>query len=600
MKRSVKFSALILLLGAVWAVSACRLGSLTGSLEKLAGGEPGQTGATQPAGAATLPVEVTPDLVEMPPVTPQPTPVFQPVSKSAPDCAYGGELASIEAVDRLTVRFRLCRPEVAFLSKIAYPAFGILPAEFLEETGGGGKGSRLLEAPVGTGPYRVERWEAGEQLRFSAFEDYWAGRARTAELVFRWDLDDSQRLLELQIGTVQAIDNPNAQDLKVIRDDPELVLIERSPLSVAYLGMNNAYPPFDNQIVRQAISLALDRAALVADSFPPGFTLAEYFTPCAIPLGCLGEKWPAYDPALARQLLDQAGYPSGFQTQIAYRNVVRSYLPEPYLVAEQIRAQLRQNVNINASLVPIDSPEFLQAVDEGRLPGLFLMGWGADYADVSNFLDTHFGAQATRLFGKPFPDIQQALEQGRSTAVEAERSPYYEAANNAIREHVPMVPLAFGGWQSPQSLSMAVSRSVQNAQTNPFSLERFAEMTVSGQETLVWMQSNEPLSLYCADETDSDSLRACAQVIEPLYRFQAGGAGVEPALAESCTPNPELTEWTCKLRDQVRFHDGTLLDANDVVRSFDVQWDAGDPLHKGRLGDFAYFKELWGAFLNAR
>ena len=114
------------------------------------------------------------------------------------------------------------------------------------------------------------------------------------------------------------------------------------------------------------------------------------------------------------------------------------------------------------------------------------------------------------------------------------------------------------------------------------------------------MQSLEPLSLYCADETDSDSLRACAQVIEPLYRFARGGANLEPALAESCTPNAELTEWTCKLRDGVQFHDGSLLDAADVVRSFSVQWDAADGLHKGRTGEFAYFKELWGAFLNAR
>jgi len=598
MKRSVKFNALILMLCAVWMISACQLTSLSGWLGS--SGSPTQTGANQPAEAPTPEDKATAKQTEAASVTPQPTVVFQPISKSASDCTYGGQFASIEAVDRLTVRFRLCQPEVAFLSKIAYPAFGILPAEFIESTEGGGKGSRLLEAPVGTGPYRVERWEPGEELVFTAFERYWGAKAENTELIFRWELDAAQRLLELQAGTVQAIDNPHPQDLDAIQGNPDLILVERLPLSVAYLGMNNAYPPFDNQIVRQAISLALDRAALLQAAFPPGFLLAEYFTPCAIPLGCVGEEWHGYDPARARQLLAEAGFPSGLQTQIAYRNVVRSYMPQPARVAEQIRVQLRQNLQINASLIPIDSPEFLQAVDEGRLPGLFLLGWGADYADVTNFLDTHFDSQTTRLFGKPFPDIQSALEMGRSSAAEAERRPYYEIANNAIREHAPIVPLAHGGWVDHQALSIAVNRSVQDAFASPFSLERFSEMSVDGQDTLVWMQSLEPLSLYCADETDGDSLRACAQVIEPLYRFVRGAANLEPALAESCTPNAELTEWTCKLRDQVQFHDGSLLDANDVVRSFSAQWDAADELHKGRTGEFAYFKELWGAFLNTR
>ena len=227
MKRSVKFNALTLLLGAAWLMSACQLTSLSGGLGS--GNAPAPTSATQAVEPPTPEIEATKAQTESAPVTPEPTAIFQPISKSAPDCEYGGQFAAIEAVDRLTVRFRLCQPEVAFLSKIAYPAFGILPAEFLEAAGGGGKGSRLLEAPVGTGPYRVARWDPGEELVFSAFEGYWGEKARIGELVFRWELDASQRLLELQAGTVQAIDNPSSGDLDAIQSSPDLALIERSP-----------------------------------------------------------------------------------------------------------------------------------------------------------------------------------------------------------------------------------------------------------------------------------------------------------------------------------------------------------------------------------
>jgi ABC-type transport system substrate-binding protein len=346
--------------------------------------------------------------------------------------------------------------------------------------------------------------------------------------------------------------------------------------------------------------MAIDRQAIIDNYFPPGFQLASFFTPCVIPNGCVGEAWYEYNPQKAKELLAEAGYPDGFQTQISFRDVVRGYLPAPAQIAEQIQSQLQKNLNITSRLVPIDSPEFLQAADEGRLPGLFLLGWGADYPDVSNFLDTHFGKDATRLFGNPFLDIQNALELGSSVPGEMARRPFYENANNAIRQHIPMIPLAHGGWITPESLSVAFSKSVQGAHANPFSLERFSEMSVNGQDSLVWMQSLEPLSLYCADETDTDSLRACAQVIEPLYRFEAGGTRVEPALAESCQANTEMTEWTCKLRSGVRFQDGSIMDANDAVMSFLVQWDAAHPFHKGRTGEFAYFEELFGAFLNGK
>ena len=418
-------------------------------------------------------------------------------------------------------------------------------------------------------------------------------------MIFRWNLDDSQRLLELQTGTVDGIDEPNPQDFDAIKADPSLNWVSRAPLSVAFIGMNNTYPPFDNQLVRQAISMALDRQAILETLFPIGFQRADFFTPCVIPNGCVGEPWYEFDPVKARELLAEAGIPEGFETQISYRSVVRGYLPEPAQVAELIRVQLQRNLNISAKLMAIDSPQFLQAAEDGLLPGLFLMGWGADYPDVTNFLDTHFGTQATKMLGNPFDDILVPLSQGNSVAGDEERRPYYETANNAIRQHLPLIPLTHGAWVQPNSLALAFSQKVKSAYTDPFGFERFVEFALNGGSAMTFMQRYEPLSLYCADETDVGSLRACSQVIEPLYRFQTGSSKVEPALAEFCEPNPELTSWTCTLRQGVSFHDGSILDANDVAVSIIAQWDAADPLHKGRTGSFAYFKSFWGKFLNA-
>jgi ABC-type transport system substrate-binding protein len=124
-------------------------------------------------------------------------------------------------------------------------------------------------------------------------------------------------------------------------------------------------------------------------------------------------------------------------------------------------------------------------------------------------------------------------------------------------------------------------------------------MDPGGRDTMVWMQNAEPISLYCADETDGESLRACEQTIEPLLAYEVGGTDVEPSLATSCDPNEDLTVWTCHLREGVQFSDGSALDANDVVMSWGIVWDAAHPLHLGNTGQFQYFSTLWGNLLNA-
>ncbi len=120
-------------------------------------------------------------------------------------------------------------------------------------------------------------------------------------------------------------------------------------------------------------------------------------------------------------------------------------------------------------------------------------------------------------------------------------------------------------------------------------------MDPGGRSQFVWMQNAYPLSLYCADETDGETLRVCEQINEPLYEYETGGTAAQPALATACTPNDDATVWTCALRSGVTFHDGAHFDANDVVLSFAVQWDAAHPLHIGRTGSFEYWGADWAA-----
>ena len=154
------------------------------------------------------------------------------------------------------------------------------------------------------------------------------------------------------------------------------------------------------------------------------------------------------------------------------------------------------------------------------------------------------------------------------------------------------MPIAHGG------SGAAYRADVIGGQASPLTNEVFYVMQPGDRTTFVWMQGAEPISLYCADETDGESLRACEQVVEALLSYEINGTAVQPGLATACTPNADLTVYTCNLRQGVKFHDGSSLDANDVVVSWAVMWDAAHPLHTGNTGVFEYWALLWNSLLN--
>lgn len=503
-------------------------------------------------------------------------------------CDYGGKIGSIAAVDTLTVEFTLCRPDPAFLAKIAFEPFSIQPSEYFEATGGAGD---ILEAPVGTGPYMLESWNRGDSIVYTRFDDYWGEPAIAETAVLRWATEPAARLLELQSGNVNVITAVGPSDYETISGDPNLQLIQVANPNSFYLGMTNTFEPFNNVDVRRAVAMGIDRERLVDNFYPEGSEVASHFTPCSIPNGCEGDEWWEFDATAAREMLSAAGFPDGFETRIYYRDVSRGYLPEPGLVAQDLQAQLAENLGITAEIVVMESGEFIAESSAGNLDGFYLLGWGADYPHITNFLDYHF-SENNPQFGDTHPEIYENLLEGSSIADLEEAAPIYEEANNAIRDLVPMVPIAHG------ATADAAQASVGNMYTPPFGATNFALLDPGG-DTLVYMQNAEPISLYCADETDGESLRACSQVLEPLFRYETDSGDVEPALATECTANDDLTVWTCTLREGVTFHDGSEFDANDVVTSWAVGLDAANPYHVGNTGVFEYYSYLWDGLMNA-
>ena len=529
------------------------------------------------------PVEEAP--VEEAPV--EEAPVEEPVAEyelmklEAPDCEYGGNWKSIESLDELTVKFTLCGSDPAFLPKIAVPAFPIMDRDYILETGG--DAAVINDNPIGTGPYVVEEWVRGDHITYVPNPNYWGPEVKNEKFILKWNQEAAARLLDLQSGNVDGITNVATDDYPTVQADSNLVLYPRTFNNFLYLALNNQKPPFDNETVRQAFAIAIDKERIVSNFYPAGASAATQFVPPGVVPGFNpAYSSPAYDPEKAVEMLQSVGFDFSQEIVLSYAERTRPYFPQPTKIAQDVQAQFAE-IGLNVKLELEEWASYLPSVRAGEKM-MYFLGWSEDFPDATNWYDV-FLMGTTAANGEPWPDIMEEITKAARLSDPAERQAHYDIVNQLIDQHVPYITIANG------ATSLAFKKDVENVIVGPYN-ENYMEMvTPSGQ--LVYSQDGEPVSLDCADETDGSSFLACQQIFDTLYDFEWGTANAKPALAE-CVGNEDATEWTCTLRAGVLFSNGAKLDANDVVTTFLRMWDVTNEFRIGNTGVFTYWKDFFG------
>ncbi|MGH7389206.1 MAG: ABC transporter substrate-binding protein [Candidatus Rokuibacteriota bacterium] len=345
-------------------------------------------------------------------------------------------VAGITALDRYTVQVALDEAPVPFVSLLAVGHAKIVPREVVERDSDG-----FGVRPVGTGPFKFERWERGREIVLAANADYFDGAPRLARVVYRVFPGDRWEVMHEEFRRGALEDSPiPTQNYRAIIGRSDQIYVKRPMISLRFYGFNTRTKPLDDRRVRQAIVHAVDRNEVIHDVLLGRFTLARGI----LPPGTLGfnpsvRSYP-YDLDRARALLAQAGYPGG-------RGLPPLVIWSSVRLEQLLREHERMKVSLEAAGIPVefryltDWPAYSKMLADGKLP-CFLYAWYADVPDPDNFLSKLFHSRSPRnFFGYANPIVDDMLVAARNEHDMSRRVDLYRRAEQLILDDAPILPI---------------------------------------------------------------------------------------------------------------------------------------------------------------
>jgi dipeptide transport system substrate-binding protein len=183
------------------------------------------------------------------------------------DMGFKDDLVSVEKVDPLTVRMTFKNPNVTMLANLAMDFASIHSAEYAAMLDKAGKKEQLDQLPVGTGAFSFVTYQKDAVIRFKANAAYWGEKAMVDDLVYAITPDPTARYSKMKAGECHFVIAPRPADLPEMQKDASLRVINQPGLNIAYWAFNTQKPPFDKKEVRQAMSMAIDKAAIIKDVY---------------------------------------------------------------------------------------------------------------------------------------------------------------------------------------------------------------------------------------------------------------------------------------------------------------------------------------------
>ncbi|MGP9802263.1 ABC transporter substrate-binding protein [Rheinheimera sp. NSM] len=363
-----------------------------------------------------------------------------------------------------SVRFELSRPDSSFLSNLATDFAAILSAEYAEQLVAANTLSRMDSHPIGTGPFRFKEYQKDVLIRYYRHKNYWREPAKPDQLVFDIVPNNARRMAKLFTHECDVVAFPRVAELKLISQRPDVDVQESTSMNVGFWAFNTRKAPFDNTKVRQALAYAINRDAILQAVYFGHATAANSVLPPTSWAYNPDLPVQQYNPAIAKALLAEAGYPNGFSMDIWAMPVQRLYNPNALKMAELMQADLAQ-IGVRASIVSYEWNSFRRKLSDNEHDSV-LIGWSADNADPDNFFRPLLSCSAadtgTNRANWCDENFDRLISQALLTADQKQRRSYYMAAQQYLAEQVPLLSIAHS------QRFQAISSDIKGVQINPY------------------------------------------------------------------------------------------------------------------------------------
>ncbi|MET0185633.1 MAG: glutathione ABC transporter substrate-binding protein GsiB [Achromobacter sp.] len=364
-------------------------------------------------------------------------------------------VAKTEVVDANTIRITLKEPFSAFINALAHPAAMMISPAALKQYG-----KEIGFHPVGTGPFKFVEWKPAEYMKVEKFDGYWKkGYPKVDTITFRTVTDNNTRAAVVQTGEAHfAFPVPFEQAAALAKND-KLDVVDKKSIMTRYMSMNVMQKPFDDVKVRQAINYAINKQALAKVAFSGYASPAEGVVPQGVDFAYKMNPWE-YNPAKARELLKEAGYPNGFESTLwsAYNDGTS------VKVVQFLQQQLAQ-VGIKVSVEVLESGQRVQRVQQVQKPEdakvrMYYAGWSSSTGEAD------WGLRPL-LSGTAFPPVLNNISYYKNDQVDAnimkalattdrgEKEKLYKEAQEIIYKEAPWAFLVTQNNVSVQSKNLS-------------------------------------------------------------------------------------------------------------------------------------------------
>lgn len=372
------------------------------------------------------------------------------------------ELEGIKIIDDLTFEVGFTKPDVLFP---IYP-FLIMDSGIVADQGA----DWMTKVSAGTGPYKFKSWQRSVAVELAANPSYWGGAPKIDGVRFLIVPNADTALSQYDAGELDFVDVYASAIRRVLRDtryEKELIRVPRAQST--YLAMNqNLYLPFKDKRVREAISIAIDRQGMIKGLYGGAAFMLNGVTTPGMPGFNPGLPEIKYDPARAKALLAEAGFPDGRGLPPIDISATEASKDELTYFANQFQRVLGMPVSVKV----VERATFIRAMNAGEV-AFFPWGWTADYPDAAYYLSLMWYSSSPYNRGRwKNTDYDAAIDSAMGTADDAARFALYWQAEKILLDDWGIAP-------TPMTASVALRKpNVRNVTLTPFGFSDFIRIEI--------------------------------------------------------------------------------------------------------------------------